>query len=60
MDLWSHQQEALAELHNGSVLVGETGSGKSRTSLAYYNKVLDELNDSSKTLICNNYCQKAG
>lgn len=38
--LWDHQQEALEKLSNGKVLVGGTGSGKTRTALAYYNKVL--------------------
>ena len=33
--LYSSQQEALDKMHNGCILVGETGSGKSRTGLAY-------------------------
>ena len=34
--LFEHQQEALKKLHNGSILWGGTGSGKSITGLAYY------------------------
>jgi len=36
MELWDHQRKALDELRNGSVLVGNTGSGKSLTALSYY------------------------
>lgn len=42
MELWDHQRKALHELHNGSVLVGSTGSGKSLTALSYYIKVRGE------------------
>ena len=28
--------DALYNIHNGSIVAGETGSGKSITSLAYY------------------------
>lgn len=34
--LYPHQEEVLPRLHNKCVLYGGTGSGKSRTSLAYY------------------------
>ena len=34
--LFPYQVEVLDKLHNGSVLVGGVGSGKSLTSLAYY------------------------
>lgn len=34
--LYAHQQEALDKLHNGAILNGTVGSGKSITGLAYY------------------------
>lgn len=34
--LYKDQQDALKRMKNGCILVGGTGSGKSRTSLAYY------------------------
>lgn len=34
--LYSHQKEALQKMHNGCILVGQVGSGKSRTAIAYY------------------------
>ena len=36
--LRDHQQKALAKMHNGCILCGGTGSGKSVTALAYYFK----------------------
>lgn len=38
ISLYDHQQEALKKMHNGCILCGGTGSGKSRTALAYYYK----------------------
>lgn len=36
MELYDHQISALKRMHNGCILNGGVGSGKSRTSLAYY------------------------
>ena len=34
--LYDYQIDAINKMHNGSILCGKVGSGKSRTSLAYY------------------------
>ena len=34
--MYDHQNAAVAKMHNGCILCGGVGSGKSRTSLAYY------------------------
>ena len=36
IELYPHQQEAVARMHNGCILVGGVGTGKSRTALYYY------------------------
>lgn len=36
--LYPHQKDALEKMHNGCILYGGVGSGKSKTSLAYYVK----------------------
>lgn len=36
MDLYQHQKEAIEKMHDGCVLVGGVGTGKTRTALAYY------------------------
>lgn len=36
LQLYDHQKKALEQMKNGCILCGDVGSGKSRTSLAYY------------------------
>lgn len=36
VELLPHQEEALNKMHNGCILCGWVGSGKSITSIVYY------------------------
>lgn len=48
VELYDHQREALTKLRTGSILCGGVGSGKSRTSIAYYFMRECEGKDKSK------------
>lgn len=36
MELYSHQLKAVDKMHNGCILCGEVGTGKSRTAILYF------------------------
>lgn len=47
--MYDYQLDAIRKMHNGCILCGEVGSGKSRTSLAYYySRMGGDLYDTSK------------
>lgn len=47
ISLYPFQQEAVRKMHNGCILCGDVGSGKSRTSLAYYCRQQNRSGDDS-------------
>jgi len=50
LELYDHQREALDKIHNGCILCGGVGSGKSRTAIAYY-YILQGGNVDAKTYV---------
>ena len=54
INLYDFQLEAVKKMHNGCILCGDVGSGKSRTSLAYY---CMQQNRSGKTIVYENIRQ---
>ena len=50
LELYDHQREALNKIHNGCILCGGVGSGKSRTAIAYY-YILQGGNVDAKTYV---------
>lgn len=47
--MYDYQLDAIRKMHNGCILCGGVGSGKSRTSLAYYySRMSGDLYDTSK------------
>lgn len=48
INLYDFQLEAVKKMHNGCILCGDVGSGKSRTSLAYY---CMQQNNSGNTIV---------
>lgn len=44
VDLYPHQKEAISKLKNGSILMGEVGSGKTLTALSFYFKKYSYMN----------------
>ena len=56
MNFDNNQRKAVARLRSGSILVGGTGSGKSRTSLVYYyskvcgGKIVDRFESAKKEI----------
>ena len=55
ISLYDFQLEAVKKMHNGCILCGDVGSGKSRTSLAYY---CLQQNRSGNTIVYGKIPQK--
>ena len=54
VELSTYQRESVNQLHNGCILMGGVGSGKSRTALSYYyTKVCGGSLDNDNFKICN-------
>lgn len=49
--LYSHQKEAIEKMHNGCILCGGVGTGKSMTALGYYFYKVSNKNPNKKLII---------
>ena len=56
ISLYPHQERALRLMHNGCILNGDVGSGKSRTSIAYYYTLFGGKVNCSKYVHMKNPC----
>lgn len=56
INLYDHQRKALEKMHDGCILCGDVGSGKSRTALAYYYISQGGSIDSDQYLLMDNPC----
>ena len=50
ISLYDYQKDAIKHMSNGCILCGGVGSGKSRTSLAYFHKQYDGMCDPFKAM----------